>query len=482
MPRGDLARAQERRVLRHRQHQFAVESSKNFYNEAKFHDLISQTVERANRRAATNEAAAAQFDLRQKEAAEAAATAQQEAQARAEAERAEEERKYKEEEERIREEKRRQAIIDASPELRVLKAKISAAAGAQQQQVQLKEAFEAVVLEQEHDLVDRLEGAYRRAAEAREEEKETKERLNKALATRVALQTQLQERDALRVAAKEEVKRERAAIEAIVEQIHKEEAAQRTATAQRRYNLAVEAATMVALQKELRDRQKAAEAAEEIKIQEYMRLRREREDRVAQQRAQRRAAIDGDFERARIAAEAEAARLEEEEALLDMLRADMEVQRAHQAAVEAAARRASQRRELMEAQELAFELKAQRKEKDAAWKADFRQKMMERLAEEDRVAAMTAAARRVAIAAHLKEAERCICYKQKLTAAMREEEEKEAIRIMEKEAARKAIVEEERMRLLQEAAAVGAALGAAVPRGVLQRPEDLEKLNFKERK
>lgn len=482
MPRGDLARAQERRVLRHRQQQATLESSKSFYHEAKFHDLITQSVERANRRAASNEAAATQFDLQRQAAAEAVATAQQQAQERAEAERAEEERTRKEEEETIRQTKMRQAIIDASPELRALKAKISAATVAQQQQAQLRQALDAVAHEQETEIADRVESAHRRAAEAREEEmKEAKDRQDKAQANRLALQAQLQERDALKAAAREELKKERAAIESIVEQARREEAAQRNAQAQRRQDLAAEAAAMVALQKELRKRQKAAEAEEERRIQEYMRLRREKEDRLAQQRAQRQEASDGEFERARLAAEAEAARVEEEEALLDMLRAEMEVQRAQQAAAEAAARRAAQRQDLLEAQELALQLKAQRAAKEAAWEADFRQKMIERLAGEDRVASMTASARRIAVAAHLREAERCVAYKNKLAAAMRDEEALQAAHIAVKEAARQEIVEEERLRLLQEAAAAGA-LGASVPRGMLQRPEDLEKLLISEKK
>jgi len=43
---------------------------------------------------------------------------------------------------------------------------------------------------------------------------------------------------------------------------------------------------------------------------------------------------------------------------------------------------------------------------------------VERLAEEDRVASLGAAARRAAVAAHLHEAERCVQYRRQLAAAI----------------------------------------------------------------
>jgi hypothetical protein len=44
--------------------------------------------------------------------------------------------------------------------------------------------------------------------------------------------------------------------------------------------------------------------------------------------------------------------------------------------------------------------------------------LVERLAEEDRVASLGAAARRAAVAAHLHEAERCVQYRRQLAAAI----------------------------------------------------------------
>lgn len=64
-----------------------------------------------------------------------------------------------------------------------------------------------------------------------------------------------------------------------------------------------------------------------------------------------------EFQQAQLRHRAEQARLEEEEALLDMLRAEMEAQRAQRAAEEQAARRDRQRLELLDAARYAERLK-----------------------------------------------------------------------------------------------------------------------------
>ena len=454
MGRGDLARSQERRVLRQREQQSNIQTSKDFYSEAKFYETNSKTVERATQRAVANERAAAEYEAHQKEAAEAIRVAQLEAQRKGEADKASKEELKRVEDEVIRKAKQRQAIINASPELLKVKTKIEAAKVAHQQRAQLKEALVAAEIQERNDAIDRLNEAQELATASRREEKQKISQNAKEQEARLALQAQLRERDALKEAAKQEVAKENIAIKEMVERERQREAAQRVAQAQRQRDLAAEAAAFVALQKELKERQRAAEAEEERKIQEYLRIRKERQDRIAQQQAERKAVLDESFDNARLAAEAEKFRIEEEEALLDMLRAEMDVQRAQEAAKEASTRRANQKKELLDARDLATKLKQQRAATEAAWEAEYRQKLVERMAEEDKIAAMNALARRRATVEHLKEAARCVAFKKKLVEAVKEEEAAVEAAAAEKEIERRRIIEEEGLRLLADVAEI----------------------------
>jgi hypothetical protein len=454
MARGDLARSQERRVVRQREHHFNIQSNKDFYSEAKFYETNSKTVERATERAVANERAAAEYQLCQREAAEASRVAKLDAQRKNEdTKAAEEERKIAAEQE-YRKLKQRQAILNASPELAKVKADIEAAKIFHQQQAQLREALNAAAREEQNEAVYKSKDAHQREVASQQEEKQVQAQKAKELEARLALQAQLRERDALREAAKQEVDKERVAVQEMIEREKQQDAAQKLARVQHQRDLAAEAASFMARQKELRERQRAAEAEEERKIQEYMRIRKERQDQIAQQQAQRKAAVDDTLEKACLAVEAQALRIEEEEALLDMLRAEMDVKRAQEAAAEAASHRANQKKDLLEARDLAGKLKQQREATEAAWEAEYRQKLIERMAEEDKIAKMNALSRRIATAEHLKEAARCVAYKKKLINAVEEEEEAAALRLVDKEAERQAIIGEEKSRLLAEAAEV----------------------------
>ncbi|KAL4529921.1 hypothetical protein Ndes2526A_g04664 [Nannochloris sp. 'desiccata'] len=112
----------------------------------------------------------------------------------------------------------------------------------------------------------------------------------------------------------------------------------------------------------------------------------------------------------------------------------MDVQRAREEAAEAASRRANQKKELLEARDLAAKLKQQREATDSSREAEYRQKLIEKMAEEDKIAKMNAVSRRLAVAEHLKEAARCVAYKKKLAEAIIEEEAAAALRLTEKEA------------------------------------------------
>ena len=165
-------------------------------------------------------------------------------------------------------------------------------------------------------------------------------------------------------------------VDELMARIEAEEAAEAEASRQRRELTQAEIRRFTERQQELRHRQREAEAEEERRIQEYVRLRREREAAEASRKAERRDAQDRTYEAIKRQHEEAAARREEEEALLDLLRAELEAERARRAAEERRHRAEQLRREMVEGNELQKRLKAERRVAEAASEAEFRRSGM----------------------------------------------------------------------------------------------------------
>lgn len=452
MPRGDLARAQERRVQLSSQRALVAQARSEFYAEQKRHELMARSAERAGPRAAAREAAEAEHASRQ---AERTLVAQASRDARGAAAcllQVTEQQHAAELQASLRQTKLRQAIINSSPEVRALKARIEAAKVQRTRDRQVEALSEAFLDAEIKDAAFQANMAQVRAEEITRAKVEVWVKKHAASCARAALLAQLQEHDMIRKAAKEEVARDRAVMKELMERCAAEDKARAQANAERKRAAAADAADFVALQQELKQRRKAADAEEERKIQEYLRARREKAeaDRVRQANARR--GMDHQFEEAQRAAEEALAKREEEEALLDMLRAFSEAQRAQLAEAEATARKHRIQSELLEARDHMLRSKTERQAEESARDLEFRQRLLECLAEEDRIDSMALTARKAALAAHLREVQRCIDYRQALTEAVRKEEAEEVRKAAEREAQRVAVIEEESQRMVSEAA------------------------------
>lgn len=113
---------------------------------------------------------------------------------------------------------------------------------------------------------------------------------------------------------------------------------------------------------------------------------------------------------------------------------------------------------------------AERQDSEKVQEEHFRHRLMEQLAEQDKIDAMNTLARRRAIAQHIKEADYCISYRRRLAQALKDEEAQLQMMIQKKKAEEDMIVEDERKRLLCESADI---LQRHVPRGLLKTAEDL---------
>lgn len=419
MGRGSLARAHERRVQHERYQSSLAQATTSFYGEAKFHESLAKSMERGQARAEAREAAQADHERQEREREAALAAAWEAARHQQEADQAAEEAARRAAEAEARNKLVKKASIQRSHELRELRQKLMAASVVSGQAQQLVEALDAVAGEEHMDDKILAQMALKDVDEGRKQAQQQAARAAQAQALHDALQLQMQDNAELRRAAKEEAARERQALQDLVQRWKNEDEVRKQDAANRKRSVAVDIAAAAAAQRELRERQRAAEAEESRKIEEYMRRRREKEDREASRRAAQRNARDEAWEAARKAAEDAAAAAEEEEALLELLQADLELQRAQRAVQEETARRQEQRKELQAAQQVAEEHKRERAAMEAAHEADFRRRLVERLAEEDRVEKLNAAAKRAAVAAHLREAERCMAYRRRLMEAIK---------------------------------------------------------------
>lgn len=116
------------------------------------------------------------------------------------------------------------------------------------------------------------------------------------------------------------------------------------------------------------------------------------------------------------------------------------------------------------------EERQKREAREAAEEEAFRQRMMEQLAESDRIEQMKATERRIQVQRHREAVARLWAEKQEREVAEKAAEEAELARQKAEEERRKAIIEAERRRLLREAAD----LVDYLPKGVIQKIEDLQ--------
>merc|ERR1711988_150937 len=131
------------------------------------------------------------------------------------------------------------------------------------------------------------------------------------------------------------------------------------------------------------------------------------------------------------------------------------------------------RQEMMQANEYQKNLKVQRKQKEAAEEEDFRRRMAEKYAEDERIDRANKQRRADMQKQFVNEVDQLADYKKQQYIAQQEQEMREQRVRDDEESERARIIEEERKRMLIEHAS---RLLEHLPKGVLQKPEDLDML------
>merc|ERR1719443_13801 len=211
------------------------------------------------------------------------------------------------------------------------------------------------------------------------------------------------------------------------------------------------------------------EKEENDAIEEYARLKREHEERVAAEKEAKQRILGLQIGKM-MAANKEAEELEQ-------LRNDLhfqELEAEHRRREELQVRKKLEDRvEMMKAYETQMQLKEEKKVMDREEEERFRAQLMAKFAEDDRIEQLNDQKRRMKIQVHKREVERLVKEKQALYEREREQEVEEQQRGKEEEARRHTIVEMERQRLLKEHAGD---LQDFFPKGVLEHESDRQLL------
>eukprot|EP00746_Dinoflagellata_sp_MGD_P160457 gnl/MRDRNA2_/MRDRNA2_87225_c0_seq1.p1 gnl/MRDRNA2_/MRDRNA2_87225_c0~~gnl/MRDRNA2_/MRDRNA2_87225_c0_seq1.p1 ORF type:complete len:477 (+),score=182.65 gnl/MRDRNA2_/MRDRNA2_87225_c0_seq1:138-1568(+) len=369
----------------------------------------------------------------------------------------------------VREDMDKKRICDSSEELRALKEKLHAAKVNKERAVQLLEQQVRLEEEKSRDTkiaevleLERLEHMEleRKLEIEKAKQRERVKRIN---------QEQIAQKEALRQEAFDEYVKERDQVQEVVDAINREDEMEAAARRQKQLETR-EMLRQFAIENEQRRQETdAREREENDKIEEYARMKREHEERLAAEKEaleEEKRRVLGEMIGKQMAANKEAEEL-------DQLRNDLhfqELEAEHRRREELQVRKKLEDRvEMMRAYESQMQLKEEKKKMDREEEEKFRAQLMAKFAEDDRIEQLNDQKRRMKIQTHKREVERLIKEKQLMYEAEREAEVEEQQKGREEEARRHTIVELERQRLLREHAGD---LQDFFPKGVLEHESD----------
>ncbi|KAK3250443.1 hypothetical protein CYMTET_40173 [Cymbomonas tetramitiformis] len=366
-----------------------------------------------------------------------------------------------------------QRIRNESEELRALSEKLRAAEMNLERTNQLKERKMLQSREKEYNAsYDNLMENERLKKVAAEEAKQVQRRQDQ-IGARLVQEEQVAEKKEMQRAAMKEFERERAAVDEIVGRIQEED------TAEMKRKAAKQEETKRWVEKFLVEREverndaRRKEQEEEARIKAYgNEVERRRMDAAAKakSKADDQARVLDKLTRTK---EEEMRKAEEMEDLINRLHYEEQEQKFRAQERAKVDKQQKSRLEMMQANDYQKQLKAQRRQKEAEEEEEYRRRMMEKYSEDERIDQENKMRRESNMRDFKKEVEHLAEHKQGLFEAQQRQEIAEQLHRDEEDQQRSDIIEQERKRMLAEHAAK---LIDYLPKGVLQKPEDLEML------
>lgn len=367
-----------------------------------------------------------------------------------------------------------QKVIEESPEIRELKVKLQAAEMNYTREQQRRDALAVAAAAVQEDKAFAVSvGAALKEADAADAAIAA-ERLAFQLSRREVLQSQMYEHAQAAWAARAEVAADRVAMDAAAAAALADADAEAAARQQRRADEAAWVHGFLLERAELSAAKVAAEVEEDARVAAYQAALHARSEGLA---AKKQARMDEEARVfAKLAAEAAAAQRAREQMEDLIARLHFEEKEERLRAIEAArrARAAQAKAEMLQAYEDSVTLRAAREASAKAEAAAFRELLLARLAEDDRLEQMADAKRRMKLLEHKREVERLAAIKAAMIAEAASADARADAAVQAREQVDAGIVAAERQRLLREHAS---RLAAYLPKGVAATAEDLALIN-----
>jgi len=371
----------------------------------------------------------------------------------------------------VREAKNVQRICEQSEELRELEEKLKAAYMNKEREAQICESAALIAKQAEAEAIMAKEMEADRQRGLQAEAYRDYLRVEDGKAMRAALDTQMEEKEAMKAEAYAAFLKEKDMVDKVVEEIIAEDNAERLARNKQEEETKEYIATFIAEQEEYKEKRRLENERENAEIRAYAEqvMGREQALRLAREKDQN--SKDAILEKMSKEMAARQKEADELEALRNELVIQETEERVLQKEKEKMERAVKQRLDIAMANEYQRQLKAIRREEEKQEEEQFRQAMMEKFAEDDRLDQLNAQKRRMRQLEHRREIERLLELRREKYEQERASELQEQLDAERVEHIRQQIIEEERKRMLL---AHAQNLGLKhLPKGVLSREEDM---------
>jgi len=370
-----------------------------------------------------------------------------------------------------REEMDKRRICDGSEELRQLKerlhmAKVNKERAQQLLEIEMRKETDRV---RDHHIAEHMENE--RLEHVELEIKLNVEKSKQRERVKVINQQQIAMKESQKIEAEQEYLKEKAQVNELVERIAQEDEQESAARAEKQRETRVILQKFMHEQKAQQQAMEQAEIDENDKIEKYAADKRAREEKLAEEAAEK------EREKVRILnamlGNMEARSKEKEE--LEILRNEL-----HGEELEAKSRRREEmvmRKKLEDREEMknAYVFQMRMKEEKASKAREeedaIREQLMVKFAEDDRIEQMNEQKRRMKVQEHKREAERLVALRRDMYEQTRQAERDAEAKLREEEGKRQHVVEEERQRLLKEHAYD---LKDFLPKHTLESQQDYE--------
>lgn len=378
----------------------------------------------------------------------------------------------KQKKEQLRWQNKVSQICENDPELRELQAQLKAAYMNQERAAQQEER--RLIQHEEVSREAAMDQAMERDRQLALQELAQKEEARRLIAgeSREILTRQINERRyAAEVEGLEAFKRDKAMVDAIVQKVQEED------RREMQVKMAKQAETrryirefQVKREKQLADAKRAAQEEEE-RIAAYNKARESRGEAERARKAAAQAEADRVYKELERKARAERLEKEELENLRNMLHDEENWRRQEEKERERKQRRQQMKVEMIEANELQKQFKAEARERERAEEMVLIQKMLDKFQEDERMERENARQRVEAKKRYIAEIEQQKASRRHQYVAEMEREKEELRQLQEQEEFRRQVVQEARKRLLAEHAAK---LRGFLPKGIVKSREEYD--------